>query len=65
MFAEIAFRRMVNSWARSAKVPKEGEYKDDEGNIRCCRCKEMRRELVPQMSISKSKELFAKVKETP
>lgn len=65
MFNEIAFRHMVNSWARSAKVPKEGEYKDDEGNIRCCRCKEMRRELVPQMSISKSKELFAKVKATP
>ena len=56
---------MMKSYARSAKAPKEGEYIDDEGTIRCCRCKEARRELVPQRSISKSKELFAKVKATP
>lgn len=48
-----------------ANTPQEGEYKDDEGNIRCCRCKEMRRQLVPPRSIFKSKELFAKVKATP
>lgn len=65
MSSEIGFRRLTNIWNRLAKSLREGEYIDDEGTIRCCRCKEVRRELVPQRSISKSKELFAKVKATP